>query len=203
MPNASLVDFRSKMQGGGARPNLFEVSIPDLPEAATAEGALWDADSQDKFRFLAKATNLPAANVAEVVVPFRGRNFKVAGDRTIDPWTVTIINDEDFRFRTIFEQWANAIAKLDNGTGTTNPIDYQGDAFVRQLGRGNQRESKSNASNDNMVVLREYKFEMIWPSLVSDIALSYDDGNAIEQFDVTFQVQTYRVTSKGERPAII
>ena len=201
MANASLFKFRSKMEGGGARPNLFEVSIPDLPDAATAEGALWDTDSQDKFQFLAKATNLPASNVAEVVVPFRGRNFKVAGDRTIDPWTVTIINDEDFRFRTVFEQWANAIAKLDNGTGATNPITYMGDAYVKQLGRGDVPSARSNGID--MVTLREYKFEMIWPSLVSDIALSYDDGNAIEQFDVTFQVQTYSVTPEGGGPAIV
>ena len=101
MPNASLADFKSKLVGGGARPNLFEVSIPALPEAAQA------SINDETFKFLCKASNLPASNIAEVVVPFRGRNFKVAGDRTIDPWTVTVINDENFEFRSVFEQWAN------------------------------------------------------------------------------------------------
>lgn len=193
MPNASLADFKSKLVGGGARPNLFEVSIPALPEAAQA------SINDETFKFLCKASNLPASNIAEVVVPFRGRNFKVAGDRTVDPWTVTVINDENFEFRSVFEQWANGLGKLDNGTGATQPASYMTNAYVRQLGRGDSPSATTNGSN--MVTLREYKFVDIWPSSVSEISVSYDEGNAIEQFDVTFQVQTFEV-SGGEGPTI-
>lgn len=193
MPNASLADFKSKLVGGGARPNLFEVSIPALPEAAQA------SINDETFKFLCKASNLPASNIAEVVVPFRGRNFKVAGDRTVDPWTVTVINDENFEFRSVFEQWANGMGKLDNGTGATQPASYMTNAYVRQLGRGDSPSATTNGSN--MVTLREYKFVDIWPSAVSEISVSYDEGNAIEQFDVTFQVQTFEV-SGGEGPTI-
>ena len=193
MPNASLADFKSKLVGGGARPNLFEVSIPALPEAAQA------SINDETFKFLCKASNLPASNIAEVVVPFRGRNFKVAGDRTVDRWTVTVINDENFEFRSVFEQWANGLGKLDNGTGATQPASYMTNAYVRQLGRGDSPSATTNGSN--MVTLREYKFVDIWPSSVSEISVSYDEGNAIEQFDVTFQVQTFEV-SGGEGPTI-
>lgn len=193
MPNASLADFKSKLVGGGARPNLFEVSIPALPEAAQT------SINNDTFKFLCKASNLPASNIAEVIVPFRGRNFKVAGDRTIDPWTVTIINDESFEFRSVFEQWANGIGKLDNGTGATEPASYMTNAYVTQLGRGDTPSARTNGSN--MVTLREYKFVDIFPTSVSEISVSYDDGNTIEQFDVTFQVQTFEV-SGGEGPTI-
>lgn len=193
MPNASLADFKSKLVGGGARPNLFEVSIPALPEAAQT------SINDETFKFLCKASNLPASNIAEVVVPFRGRNFKVAGDRTVDPWTVTVINDENFEFRSVFEQWANGMGKLDNGTGATQPASYMTNAYVRQLGRGDSPSATTNGSN--MVTLREYKFVDIWPSSVSEISVSYDEGNAIEQFDVTFQVQTFEV-SGGEGPTI-
>jgi hypothetical protein len=193
MPNASLADFKSKLVGGGARPNLFEVSIPALPEAAQT------SINDETFKFLCKASNLPASNIAEVVVPFRGRNFKVAGDRTVDPWIVTVINDENFEFRSVFEQWANGLGKLDNGTGATQPASYMTNAYVRQLGRGDSPSATTNGSN--MVTLREYKFVDIWPSSVSEISVSYDEGNAIEQFDVTFQVQTFEV-SGGEGPTI-
>ena len=193
MPNASLADFKSKLVGGGARPNLFEVSIPALPEAAQT------SINDETFKFLCKASNLPASNIAEVSVPFRGRNFKVAGDRTVDPWTVTVINDENFEFRSVFEQWANGLGKLDNGTGATEPASYMTNAYVRQLGRGDSPSARTNGSN--MVTLREYKFVDIWPSSVSEISVSYDEGNAIEQFDVTFQVQTFEV-SGGEGPTI-
>ena len=61
---------------------------------------------------MCKPANLPASNVAPIDVPFRGRILKVAGDRTFDPWTITVINDEDFRLRTAFEAWMNGISKL-------------------------------------------------------------------------------------------
>ena len=86
--NKTLSQFKSQLIGGGARPNLFEVELTTLPEAVQG----WEAE---KFRYLCKAASLPASNIANVDVPFRGRIFKVAGDRTFEPWTVTVINDED------------------------------------------------------------------------------------------------------------
>ena len=89
-----------------------------------------------EFKFLCKASNIPASNVGSIDVPFRGRIFKVAGDRTIDNWSITVINDENFDIRTAFETWHNHIAKLDNNSGATNPTEYMVDAKVYQLGRG-------------------------------------------------------------------
>ena len=45
---------------------------------------------------LVKAAEIPASNLGNIPVPYRGRVLPVAGDRTFDPWTVTIINDTDF-----------------------------------------------------------------------------------------------------------
>ena len=88
---------------------------------------------------------MPASNTPSIPVPFRGRILKVAGDRTFDDWTVTIINDEDFRLRTAFEKWSNGISKLDDdGTGISNPTSYMANAIVRQLGRGNKLENTTN-----------------------------------------------------------
>ena len=50
--------------------------------------------------------------IANIDVPFRGRIFKVAGDRTIENWSITVINDEDFLFRNAFEEWTQQIANL-------------------------------------------------------------------------------------------
>ena len=54
---------------------------------------------EDKSRFLVKAAQLPASNITPIQIPFRGRNLKIAGDRTFDPWTVTVINDVDFQYK--------------------------------------------------------------------------------------------------------
>ena len=93
----NITNFRDRLVGGGARPNLFEVNI-ELPD-----GVIGQADYRDDVRFMVKAAEIPAANVGNIPVPFRGRVLPVAGDRTFDPWTVTVINDTDFLIRDAME----------------------------------------------------------------------------------------------------
>ena len=186
--NKSISDFKSALIGGGARPNLFEVELTTLPGGIT-----WDADN---FRYMCKAASLPASTIANIDVPFRGRIFKVAGDRTIDVWSVTVINDEDFKLRNAFEEWMNIIAKLDNNLGATQPESYMTNAKVYQLGRGSTKSSTSNTGDAN-VVLKEYEMIDIFPTSVSAIDLSYDTGDTIEEFTVEFQVQSFSLVGAG------
>ena len=188
----SLSDFKSRLAGGGARPNLFEVSIPSFPSAISEAWGPGIQDENGTFNFLCKTANLPASTVAEVTIPFRGRQLKVAGDRTFAPWTVTIINDEDFKLRTAFERWSNVLSKLDDATGVTNPTSYMTDAYVQQLGRGASRFATENQGGQS-AVLRTYKFYDIFPTEIGEIALSYDTGDQIETFDVTFAVQYFTI----------
>ena len=184
----TISQFKSKLAGGGARPNLFEVSIPSFPSSISDAWSSGDNGENGTFKFLCKAAQIPASTVAEIPVPFRGRVMKVAGDRTFDTWTVTIINDEDFKLRTAFEQWSNKLTKLDDNTGVTNPASYMTDAYVQQLGRGATRFSTTNVGGEHSV-LRTYKFYDIWPSEISSIDLSSDSTDTVEEFTVTFQVQ--------------
>ena len=187
-PNQTISNFKTAMSGGGARPNLFEVEITTLPE-----GIAWNANN---FKFMCKAAQLPGQTIASIDVPFRGRTFKVAGDRTIDAWTVTIINDENFEYRNAFESWTELIAKLDTNIGATSPDAYMRNARVYQLGRGSSASSPDNTGSEN-VVLKEYEFIDIFPTSVSPIDLSYDSSNAIEEFTVEFQVQSINVSGAG------
>ena len=186
--NKTISQFKAALIGGGARPNLFEVEMTTLPG-----GISWDADS---FRYMCKAATLPASNIANIDIPFRGRIFKVAGDRTIDPWTVTIINDEGFKLRNAFEESTDLIAKLENNIGATDPSAYMTNAKVYQLGRGSKQSSQSNTGNSN-AVLKEYEFIDIFPTAVAAIDLSYDSTDAIEEFTVDFQVQSYNFAGAG------
>ena len=188
-PNKNISDFKSKLIGGGARPNLFEVELTTLPDRVTG----WDADS---FQFLCKAAALPAQTIASIDVPFRGRIFKVAGDRTIDTWTVTVINDEDFVLRNAFENWTQQIADLTTNLGATDPSAYMTNAKVFQLGRGSSKASTDSSGNEN-VVLKEYEFIDIFPTSVSAIDLSYDTGDTIEEYTVEFQVQSLNLAGAG------
>ena len=196
----TLRDFKSKLAGGGARPNLFEASINSFP---TAISEAWDNSSEAEggaFKFLCKSTALPASNLGSIEIPFRGRTLKVAGDRTFDDWTVTIINDEDFRLRTAFERWSNVMSQLDDATGVTNPTSYMTDAFIQQLGRGPEVGAASN-NGGNTSILRSYKFFDVFPVTVGEIALSYDTTDALEEFDVTFRYQYFTVGSSGDSGA--
>lgn len=186
----TLSQFKSTLAGGGARPNLFEVSIPSF--AAAVDDTDWTTDYQNTFKFLCKAAQLPASTVAPINVPFRGRILKVAGDRTFAEWTVTIINDEDFVLRTAFEKWSDKMSNLIDATGVTNPTSYMTNAFVKQLGRGATVASTTNEGGTSSV-LRTYKFYDIWPSEVSAIELSYDNTDTVEEFTVTFQVQYFTI----------
>ena len=180
-PLRKITDFKSKLTGGGARANLFEV-VMAFPDAAQPGSVVLD-----KIRFLAKAAQLPASNVAQIEVPFRGRILKIAGDRTFDTWTVTVINDTDFSIRSAFEKWMNTINRVSDNTGLTNPADYQSDAYVYQLDRSG-------------AVLRQYHFYDVFPTQVTPIELSYD-AQGIEEFQVELQVQWWEAVKGNAETA--
>ncbi len=167
-PKRKITDFKSKLSGGGARSNLFEVVL-SFPEAAPA-----DVNVLDKSRFLVKSAAMPASTVTPLPVAFRGRTLNVAGDRTFESWTITIINDTDFSIRSAFENWMNTMNKVSDNTGITDPALYQADAFVYQLDRDGS-------------TLRAYHFYDLFPTNMSSIALSYDT-ESIQEFSVEMQV---------------
>ena len=176
----NITNFRDRLVGGGARPNLFEVNI-ELPD-----GVIGQADYRDDVRFMVKAAEIPAANIGNIPVPFRGRVLPVAGDRTFDPWTVTVINDSKFNIRDAMEQWSNKINDLQFDVGDISPSNYQTKAEVFQLSRGGKTTSASSTGGEKIIELRKYNFEGIYPSVVSSIPLDYGATDSIEEFQVTF-----------------
>jgi hypothetical protein len=169
-PLRKITDFKSKLSGGGARANLFEVVL-SFPDSAPT-----DTNVLDKSRFLIKTAALPASTIGPVNVPFRGRILKIAGDRTFESWTVTVINDTDFAIRSALENWINSINRVSDGSGVTDPALYQADAFVYQLDRDGS-------------ALRAYHMYDIFPTNLAQIALSNETTDAIEEFTCEFQVQ--------------
>ena len=180
----NITEFRSRLAGGGARANLFEVEIA-FPE----ELGINLTDVSDKVPFLVKAAEIPASNLGNIPVPYRGRVLPVAGDRTFDPWTVTIINDTDFQIRDAMEKWSNSINDLQTAQGSVDPAVYQRSALVKQLSR------EGANPGDPEKVLRTYNFEGIYPNTVSSIPLDFGATDQIEEFQVTFNYLFYEVAS--------
>jgi len=160
-------DFKSKLRGGGARANLFNATL-NFPAYAGGDVELTS--------FLCKSAQIPQSAMTALVVPFRGREMKIAGDRTFEDWTVTIINDTNFDIRDAFERWMNGINAHQSNTGLINPSDYQTDLILDQLDR-------------DSTILKRYNFRGAFPVNVGEIALTYDAQNEIETFDVTFSYQ--------------
>ena len=184
----TLDAFKGKMIGGGARANLFECEL-FFPDEAIPTDSTKDLVS-DKVRFLVKAASLPASTISNIAIPFRGRQLKIAGDRTFEPWSITVINDTDFLIRTAFERWMNLMNKHEDNAGLTNPTAYQKDLVVRQLGRS-EVAGNTPISAVQVPVLKNYRFYGAFPTTVSSIDLSYENTDAIEEFTVEFQYQWY------------
>jgi len=178
MTARTISDFKAQLIGGGARPNQFEVEMT-FPTFVTL-GAV----AGQKMGFMVMAAQLPASNLDVAPAPFRGRFVYTAGERTFDPWGVTVLNDTDFIIRNALEQWQQAINNNLTNVGLTNPSDYQARATVYQLSRAGDR-------------IKSYTFEGMFPTHVGPIELSMDANNVIEQFQTTFVVQYWTSNTTG------
>lgn len=195
MPNftdRTINDFKGRLVGGGARPNLFECEM-NFPAGLGLAGVSED----DDFRFMIKAAQIPGSTVSTIAVPFRGRTLKIAGDRSFDPWTITVINDTNYKIRNAFEQWMNFINRHDDNAGVITPAAYQSEMYIRHLGRGITAQA-SNAgalpkTSGGMEVLRTYMFHGCWPSDITPMEMSYDSSDTIQEFSVTIQYQWWDV----------
>jgi len=160
-------DFKGKLTGGGARPNLFEVNI-------TFPGFV--GGDLELTNFMCKGAQLPGSTVGVVTVPFRGRQVKLAGDRVFEPWTVTVINDTNFAVRNAMEVWMDGINSHSQNSGFTSPTVYQTDMTVHQLDQDGS-------------IIKKYTFNGAFPTAVTPIDLSYDANDQVEEFQVTFEFQ--------------
>jgi len=170
----NINEIRSQLVLGGARPSLFQVRINNPVQGA---GDL-------KTPFMVKASHIPASDLGLVEVPYFGRKFKVAGNRTFAPWPVTVINDEDFLIRNAMEEWSHAINSHVGNLrefGEASPSEYKTDATVTQF-------SKTG------VAIREYKFVGIFPTAITEIPLTWESVDEISEFQVSFQYDYWTVS---------
>jgi hypothetical protein len=174
----NINDIKSQLALGGARPTLFQVTITN-PVNNVADL---------KVPFLVRATTLPASDLGTIQVPYFGRKYKIAGDRTFAPWQVTVMNDEDFSIRHAMEEWNYSINTYESNInvvgggapGTGAPLFYKSVAEVKQYSKTGQ-------------IIRVYRFNGIYPETISTIDLDWNTNDTIEEFQVTFQYDSFEV----------
>ena len=176
----SVNEFRSQMTGDGARPNLFEVSMP-FPAFASP------ANAQTKLTFMCKTAQLPGSTVGVVPVNYFGRELKFVGNRTFADWTISVINDEDFIVRNAFERWMNGINSHNFNVRNPlalAPLGYSVDSDITQFGKqGN--------------TLKKYRFVGVFPTDVTPIDVDWGSNDTIEEFSVTLTYQWWDAVDTG------
>lgn len=169
----NLTNFRASMVGDGARPNLFEVFI----KPSAISGAI-----PENTRFFIKSAQLPGSTIGTVPVFYFGREVKFAGNRTFPEWTVTVINDENFVVRNLFETWMNRInthaGNIRESSDNLVQNQYIADLEVLQYGKTTGNKEK-----------KKYKFVGAFPTDISAIDLDWGSNDTIEEFTVTFAYQ--------------
>lgn len=187
-------NFKQKgLTFGGARPSLFRVSIPWTDLNNIISGSVVNL-AKDKEELLIESASLPSSTLGSVEVNYFGRAMKYAGDRTYEPWTTTVINDEDFILRRAFEQWVASINSVkENRRSTAGVLDntggegYQTSVFVSQFAKtGGDPFGQVNPEGEP-VPIAQYKLVNCWPSDVSSIDLNWSSKDEIERFSVTWQ----------------
>jgi hypothetical protein len=172
----NINDIRANLRLGGARPTLFNVELTSP----------FDTDLVQIAPFMVQSSQIPSSTLGAIEVPYFGRKIKVAGDRTFDTWSITVMNDEDFRIRHYMERWHNAVNSLSgnlNQTGSSSPSNYKSQALVKQYSKSNDQRP-----------IREYKFYGIFPTDISTIDLDWNATDTIETFSVTFAYDWHEIS---------
>ncbi len=194
MPGFNVSSFRANgLRFGGARPTLFTVTLtfPAIGEISP--------DARQQLQFVCRTASLPESIINPVQVPYFGRKIKLAGDRDIADWQVTIMNDEDFHLRNAFEAWHNAM-----NTIISNRLDERVAGIVPQFGNSykttglvTQFKKTGPGEIDGDGAAKTYKFDGMFPIQVDPIRLDWDAPNQIEEFNVTFALDWWEPQVKG------
>jgi hypothetical protein len=176
---------------GGARASLFEVFM-------TLPAALAEPTAEAQFRFVCKAAQLPTSTVGQIEVPYFGRKIKMAGNRTFENWTVTILNDEDFMVRHAFEKWSSFINSHNNNLRNVGTITESGRASYRSIATVRHYAKTGvyaggTSAGDAAIPTREYDFVNIFPINISSIDLNWETTDAVEEFTVEFAYDYWNV----------
>ena len=171
----SIDEIKGAMRFGGARPTLFQIILTMPP------GIVGDLST---LQFMARATQIPASNLGLIQIPYFGRKVKIAGDRTYDPWTITVMNDEDFKIRNSLEVWNQ---RINTHVGNLRDANLQEERLYKSVGTVTQFGKQGD-------VLRTYSLAGVFPETVSTIDLDWNANDQIEEFQVQFQYDYFVVS---------
>ena len=182
--NAFMANFQ-----GGARANRYKVilnfpfevnsglsltaSVGAVLGPIAGGTSISSGSPSPLFQFMCKGAALPGSQVNSIDVPYMGRVYKVAGDRTFTDWNVNVLNDENFAIRNAFERWMNAINSHVGNVRTPTTNGYYANAEIYQLSTTGS-------------VIKKYKIHSLFPTDLGEISVGFDQNDTVEEFTVNF-----------------
>ena len=179
MADFRISTFTSKLVGGGARTNLMEMTLGNVPGG----GATTD------WVYLCKASQIPPSNITPIEVAYFGRNIKVAGEsREFPALSTTVVNDEGHALKAALETWMAQFNGHKSNKAVAGVFANRA-TYTRQM---SLKMFKKDGTPDQI-----WKFEGCWPSNISSIDLNWDSGNTIQEFTVDWQYDYYTHAEAG------
>jgi len=170
MADLDISTFKSKLEYGGARPSLFDVTISQ-PSAMSGTSITTMATQ-------CSVSAIPALTVTPIERQYLGRTVKIPGDMVFADLSTTIINSEDYEIRSFCEEWMDKINGHTNNEGISDSTSWQGSVFLTQYDKSG-------------TMIMQYTFKDAWPQTIAEVALSYDTASDIEVFDITWAYNYY------------
>ena len=177
MAMATLSNFKSALNYGGARPSLFDIEVSN-PTAIAGVGGVTSIVSH------CNVSAIPPLTVTPIEKQYFGRTVKIPGDIVYGDLSTTILNTEDYSVRNAIEVWMDHINSHKENKGISDNTTWVTDGTLTQYGK----------DGDAVVA---WEFIDMWPQTVAELPLSYDTASDIEQFDVTWAYNYYQMSGQG------
>ena len=173
--------FKSQVSTDFARSNLFRCSIA-FPSGTDK------TDDDTKVQFFIRAAQIPASTIGVIEVPFMGRTYKIPGDRTFEPWTITVMADAKMGLRRSFESWINLTNNAKKNRSSVDGLGYLKPMEVHLFGKQGKAGNKLGEQ-----VIKKYKFHHSYPTNISSIDVDANANDTITEFTVEMQYAYWTV----------
>lgn len=188
---ATTIDsFKTAVSTDFSRSNLFKVELNFPGTTSNFKGKkIAIGDTEKTAKFFCRAAQMPASTIGVIEVPMQGRTYKIPGDRTFEPWTVTVMNDQKQELRRSFERWITMMNNAKRNKSNFKGLEYFTNQKVTLLSKQATGESK-----DDGHVIKTYKFHHCYPSNISSMDLDANSNDQIMEFTVEWQYAYWTVT---------
>ena len=173
---AAIDNFKTALSHGGARPSLFKFDITTAPFTDTA--------GVQNINLYCNVSAIPPLTVTPIEKQYFGRTVKIPGDIVYGDLATTVLNAEDYSIRNAIEAWMDHINSHKENKGISGNSTWVTDGTLTQYGKSGS-------------ILVQWEFKHMWPQTIAELPLSYDTASDIEQFDVTWAYNYYKMSGQG------